>query len=260
MAKMRIGEILIRAGVIDEGGLRAALAEQQRWGGQLGKILIDMKLINEKVLVKALSHQLKLPMVDLSRQRIEASVLELVPGELAEQLGIIPFNVEGRFLDVAMSDPVNLGVIDELRIRTRLTVRPYLAGPKAIEQALATCYQRGPGLARQQAAMHGRDEFSRPDTLALPVVSDDAIGRPKTMAPTPQQIKQQTQVDAALKRASSGHTGEIDERDIEIRALQERISKLEALLSRDEDVLRKLLGLLVEKGVASREEILERIK
>lgn len=257
---MRIGEILMRARVIDESGLRAALAEQQRWGGQLGRILVDMKLITEDVLVKALSHQLKLPRVDLNTLKIDPNVLILVPGELAEQLSIIPFNVQAKFLDVAMSDPTNLGIIDELRIRTRLTVRPHLAGPMAIEKALALYYQRGPGLARQQAAMHGRGEFSRPDTLNLPVVADEAIGRPKTLAPTPQQIEQQHQVAAALKRASTGNTGQIDERDIEIRALQERISKLEALVSRDEDVLRKLLGLLVEKGVASRMEILERIK
>jgi hypothetical protein len=49
-------------------------------------------------------------------------------------------------------------------------------------------------------------------------------------------------------------------RDAEIDALQERISKLEALIERDEEVLRKLLALLVEKGVATREEILERIR
>ena len=50
------------------------------------------------------------------------------------------------------------------------------------------------------------------------------------------------------------------EREAEILSLQERLAKLEALVSRDEDVLRKLLGLLVEKGIATREEILERIK
>jgi hypothetical protein len=259
MARMRIGEILMRAGVIDEGGLRAALAEQQRWGGQLGRILIDMKLITESVLVRALSHQLKLPVVDLSSVRIEPHVLELVSGDLAEQLGIIPFNVQAKFLDVAMSDPTNLGIIDELRIRTRLTVRPHLAGPRAIEQALATYYNRGPGLARYQAMMHGRDEFARPNTLNLPVISKEALHE-EPLRPSAQQIEQQKQVTAALRRASTGHTGEIDERDIEIRALQERISKLEALVSRDEDVLRKVLGLLVEKGVASREEVLERIK
>jgi len=49
------------------------------------------------------------------------------------------------------------------------------------------------------------------------------------------------------------------DRDAEIEALQERISNLEALVARDEEVLRKLLALLIEKGVATREEILERI-
>jgi hypothetical protein len=261
MARRRIGEILIKAGVLDPQGLRAALAEQQRWGGQLGRILVEMKLISEEVLVRALSHQLNLPSVDLTNRTIAPAVLELVPGELAEQLGILPFNVENKFLDVAMSDPTNLGISDELRIRTRYTVRPCLAGPKAIENALATYYNRGPAFVKKQAAMHGRGEFSSP--TELDIVGSGASGIPVHDAVPAVEVRaaQQAQVSAALQRAGSGiYKAGPDERNAEIRALQQRISELEALVTRDEDVLRKLLGLLVEKGVASREEILERIK
>jgi len=233
MTRRRLGEILHKAGVLEPSGLRAALAEQRKWGGQLGRILIDMKLINEEVLVKALSHQLKIPIVDLDHQEIPPKLLQLIPGELAEQLGIVPFKLEGKFLDVAMSDPTNLGVIDELRIRTRLTVRPHISGPKEIERALAKHYNRGAGLVTQQAAMHGRGEFSSPDELEL-------------------RRGELTDAEAIAARP--------DTRAAEIRVLQERISTLEALVSRDEDVLRKVLGLLVEKGLTTREEIYERIK
>lgn len=230
MARKRIGEILIQAGLLDNAGLRAALVEQRRWGGHLGRVLIDMKLVTEEALVQALSHQLNFPTVELDKVEISDQVLDLVPGELAEQHSLVPFNRDGKFLDVAMSDPTNLGIIDELRIRTQLNVRPYLAGPKMIERALGRCYGLGMATGSQKA---------RNPQMEL---AEDA--QRKLDIPT-------SNMDAKTKSRT---------RDAEILALQERISQLEALVSRDEDVLRKILGLMVEKGIATREEILERLK
>lgn len=218
MARKRIGEILIQAGLLDNTGLRAALAEQRRWGGQLGRVLVDMKLVTEEDLVQALSQQLNFPTVELDTMEIRDEVLDLVPGELAERHNIMPFKIAGKFLDVAMSDPTNLGIIDELRIRTQLNVRSYLAGPKMIERALTRYYGLGV----------------------------------KAWSQDPRELQ--------VQAGGSGQIPRIGERDREIQALQDRISQLEALVSRDEDVLRKVLGLLVEKGVATREEILDRLK
>jgi hypothetical protein len=236
MARKKLGEILIQAGVMDQAGLRAALVEQRRWGGQLGRILVDMKLINEDTLVQALSHQLNFPVVNLDKQAVSPEAIELVPVDLADQHRLIPFNLEGKFLDVAMSDPTNLGIIDELRIRTQLNVRPYLAGPHMIERALARYYKRGRGMLGL-----GGPSYGAVDAIELDR-GDGAARVAGAAAPPPR------------------HATPTGERDAEIFALQERISKLEALVVRDEDVLRKVLGLLVEKGVATREEILERIK
>lgn len=218
MARKRIGEILVQAGVLDNAGLRAALAEQRRWGGPLGRTLVDMRLVTEEALVRALSQQLNFPIADLDRIDIPQDVLALVPVELAEQHNLVPFQREGKFLDVAMIDPTDLGIIDELRIRTQLNVRSHLAGPKTIERALARWYRAG------------ADE---PHTMLAQPYGERLID-PAGAAPS--------------------------DRDAEIQALQSRISTLEALVSRDEGVLRKLLGLLVEKGVATREEILERLR
>src|SRR5436190_15541846 len=133
MSRKRLGEILVQAGVVNESQLRAALTEQRRWGGPLGRILVDMKVISEDAMVQALSHQLDLPAINLEQRNIDAAVLDMVPGELAEQLSIMPFAVQGKFLDVAMSDPTNLVAVDTLRMKTRMNVRPYLCGPRALE-------------------------------------------------------------------------------------------------------------------------------
>jgi len=261
MARKKLGEILLAAGVIDQTRLRTALAEQQRWGGYLGRILIDMKIVSEEVLVQALSQQLNFPAINLDQRNIRQNVLDHIPGELAEQHSIVPFNIDGKFLDVAMTDPTNLGIIDELRIRTQLNVRPYLAGPKMIERALARFYGRGPGAMsismRSRTAdvpdpsvTGGRQFQNAVDVLEL----DPSVG---AGAPNPMDLS------AAQMRAHSfSLTGSDEDRMAgpQIANLQQRIAALEALVQRDEDVIRKLLGLLVEKGVASRDEILERIK
>jgi type IV pilus assembly protein PilB len=250
MARKKIGEMLIEAGLLDQTGLRAGLVEQRRWGGPLGRILIDMKLVAEEQLVAALSRQLGIPTVDIDRLTIPPAIIDLVPGELAEQQSLVPFAQPMKFLDVAMSDPTNLGIIDELRIRTQLNVRPYLAGPKALERAIAHYYGRGFGAAsgtRGGGMSTGLVDFDPSESGRMEVIRS-GVGQHEAPALA-------GSVDIGLpKPAQPGG------RDAEIRALQERISKLEALVQRDEDVLRKLLGLLVEKGVASRDEILDRIK
>ena len=231
MARKRIGEILVQAGVLGDPELKAALVEQRRWGGQLGKILIDMGVVTEEALVQALSEQLKFPAVDLDKTDIADDVIDLVSGELAAQHRIMPFHRESKFLDVAMSEPTNLGIIDELRIRTQLNVRSYLAGPKMIERAIERCY--GPDVLDDSP-------------------SGKRAGQPGAPIPVPGYSGSRPNVN--IERLQQR------ERDGEIIALQTRISQLEALVTRDEDVLRKLLGLLIEKGVATREEILERIR
>jgi hypothetical protein len=247
MARKKIGEILIEAGLIDQSGLRSALAEQARWGGPLGRIMIDLRLVSEAALVNALSRQLHVPTVDLERISPTPDVLALVPAELAVDHVLIPFAREGKFLDVAMADPANLGIVDEIRIRTQLNIRTHLAGPKALERALARFYHRGAGMLDPSMQRVG----SSGTTPATGV----RVHGGHTLDPQAMDLEH---------RGPGGGGGDVaavaPQPQQEIVALQQRITKLEALISRDEEVLRKVLSLLIEKGVASREEILERLK
>ena len=101
MARKKLGEMLIEAGVLTESGLRLALGEQRRWGGTLGRTLIEMKLVNEAELVNVLAKQLALPTIDLETLEIHPTVLDLVPGDFALEHTLIPFAQPMKFLDVA---------------------------------------------------------------------------------------------------------------------------------------------------------------
>jgi type IV pilus assembly protein PilB len=218
MARQRLGEILMQAGVLRQDQLDLALREQQRWGGQLGHVLVAKAFIDEATLVRALSRQLKIDAVDLAGVKIGKDVLDLVSEEVAVEHMLIPFRRQGTFLDIAMSNPLDLGITDELRIRTRLNVRPHLAGASQIEAAIRAHY----GGARNIA----------PISVGLSVVTEEEA--------------------SGAARA--------DDDPATVRALQERVAHLEALVARDEDVLRKLFALLIDKGVATREEILAALK
>src|ERR687884_412642 len=106
--RIRIGDLLVKAGVITELQLKAALAEQSQWGGKLGDILVRMEFLTEEVLVRALSKQTGIPRADLGGES-EKAALSLVPAEVAEEFCLVPTGVkdDGRTVVVAMSDPLN---------------------------------------------------------------------------------------------------------------------------------------------------------
>ncbi len=257
MARKRIGEILIEAGLIDEDGLRAALVEQRRRGGPLGRALVDLKLVTEESVVVALSRQLAVPVVDLDGMDIAQAVIDLLPGELAEAWGIVPFAQPMKFLDLAMGDPTNQRVLDELRVRTNLNVRAHLAGPKAIERAIGKYYGRG--LGRGGVGGRRRDTLDVPradDEMELVSAYDPTASRSVPVQPPSTQNRERIAPSAVAAVAAAPRGPSY----ADLADLQERIASLEALVRRDEDVLKKLMALLIEKGVATRDEILARLR
>jgi type IV pilus assembly protein PilB len=143
MARQRLGEMLLAAGAITEDALRRALAEHKRWGRSLGQTLVELKLLGEPELVHVLAQQLGVPVIELDLLDVPPEILQLVPAELAQRHDLVPFGRQLKFLDVAMADPADATAIHDVQTRTRLNVRPYLAGPNAVERALAKYYARG---------------------------------------------------------------------------------------------------------------------
>jgi len=142
--KPKLGEILVRAGVVDPDRLRAALGEQQRWGGRLGQTLIAMEVLSERDLVRALASQLGVPVVHLAGKRIEQEILDLVPVEFAEKHGCLPLFVKevdgARSLFMGMEDPSDVEALDDARFRVGMTVSPIMVSPSDLRDAIARCY------------------------------------------------------------------------------------------------------------------------
>lgn len=202
--RKRLGTMLIEAGVLTDAALRKALDEQKRWGRSLGQTLVDLKLVSESELVHVLAQQLAVPVVEIDLLDVPLDVIELVPAPFAQAHDLVPFAKQLVFLDVAMADPADAVAIHELQTRTRLNIRPYLAGPKAIERALVKYYARGFG-------QHARRD------LSLQVGHGDELEIELADDPVPIEP--------------------LSQREEELLALQDRVAQLEARVAKLETAL-----------------------
>ena len=147
---LRLGEMLIEAGLIDSFQLNSALSHQRNMGGRLGASLIKLGYINEERLLSFLADQLNCTRVDFKHIRITPEVLQLIPAEKARQYNVVPIErkeVSGSLgLVVAMGDPTNLMVIDSLQFLTGCRIRPAIASESGIHAAIEMFYGPDPTL------------------------------------------------------------------------------------------------------------------
>lgn len=134
----RLGEILIERGLLSPDGLRAGLEACRRHGGRLGTWLVRLGLINEAALLDALSTQTSCPAASaLELATASAQVRSAIPQALARRHLVVPFARQGRALDVAMANPKDLVLLDEISKLTGATIRPHVATEAALTAALA---------------------------------------------------------------------------------------------------------------------------
>jgi type IV pilus assembly protein PilB len=141
--RKRLGELLVEAGVIDAMQLQAVLSHQRKWGGRVGQCLVSLGFATEEQVVLALASKLGCPVADLSALRpgpeLQAA-LELVPADLAVRHHLLPVAIDATTLTVAMADPTNIVVADELSFRVSRRVRILIAGETAIGRAVRLLY------------------------------------------------------------------------------------------------------------------------
>ncbi|MGH7669171.1 MAG: GspE/PulE family protein, partial [Gemmatimonadaceae bacterium] len=137
----RIGDILVRDGLISKEQLGQALQEQKQNGTRVGYNLVKLGFINETELTKVLARQFKMPAVDLSKFEVDPRIAKLIPGDLALKHLVLPLKRDGRTLTVAMADPTNLGVLEDLKFITRYDIFPVIAGEFTIKNALEKVFE-----------------------------------------------------------------------------------------------------------------------
>ncbi|HYC52063.1 MAG TPA: ATPase, T2SS/T4P/T4SS family [Gemmatimonadaceae bacterium] len=140
-ASLRIGDLLIREGLISKEQLDKALQEQKQNGTRVGYNLVKLGFVPEIELTKTLAKQFKMPAVDLSKFAVDPKIAKLIPGEMALKNLVLPLKRDGRTLTVAMADPTNMGVLEDLKFITRYDIFPVIAGEFTIRNVLEKIFE-----------------------------------------------------------------------------------------------------------------------
>jgi len=137
----RIGEILVREGLVTRDQLNLALQDQREAGTRIGYSLVALGFVKEIELTRTLARQYRMPAVDLTNFEIDPRIARLIPGEMAVKHLVLPLKRDGRTLTVAMADPTSTGVLDDLKFITRCDIFPVIAGEYTIRHAIERCYE-----------------------------------------------------------------------------------------------------------------------
>jgi len=136
--KVRLGDMLVDRGLITEDQLQQALEHQRERGHKklLGEVLIELNFLSEQEVMQALAECYGVPFISDPARIADPKVVELLPREFVEQHGILPlFNVRDT-LTIAVSEPANLYLIDEIQRLVQMVVQIVAATSTDIENAI----------------------------------------------------------------------------------------------------------------------------
>jgi type IV pilus assembly protein PilB len=178
----KLTKILIEKRLIKEGDLEKACAIQKDKGGSLSDILVEMGLISKSDLMMALSEELGIPPINLSRVKVDPSVIKLIPRKIARHYKILPVSKMGDTLSLAIADPLNIFAIDDIKAFTGFKITPIITTEKDIVEALGRYYDEDAYAAIEKIVtdMSGQDgvklvdEASAADGTASDVIMQDA--------------------------------------------------------------------------------------
>jgi len=197
----KLGNFLVREGLITAEQLESALQEQKANGGMLGSHLVKMGIIEEAELMEFLSKQFGVPSTDPSKLDVDLEVIEMIPGNIVQKYKIVPISLEGQTLTIAMVDPSNIFIIDDIKFLTRKNIRVTVATESSIKLAMDRFYDAGASLEDVMS------EFDEDGVDVVDASEDMDLGELESAAEQAPVVKlvNLILVDAIKKMASDIH-------------------------------------------------------
>ena len=171
-----VSEILREQKILDEDQVKRIDAEAAKAGTAFQQAALDLNLIPKAQLLKALADEWQVKAIDLVQLEVDAEVAKTIPEAVARRHMAIPFAKEENVLFIAMADPRDFFVSEDIQLRTGLEIQPYLALPRDIAAALDAAYGRGNGeaLSRLMTDVGAKKEGEVPaDTGGLEVQKEE---------------------------------------------------------------------------------------
>lgn len=188
--RKRLGDLLVDTGLITEEELNKTLEEKSA-DEKLGDALLREGYITEQQLIEVLEFQLGIPHVNITQYPIDQEIIQLVPKELAKRHLLIPIRTDGNKLYVAMADPMDYFVLEELRMATGHQIVPAIATKNALFRMVTKYYDL------QETIEDVIDDYSPDESMEDSGIMDDD-------SPVVRLVNQIIQ-NAVLQRASDIH-------------------------------------------------------
>ena len=138
--KLRLGELLIKAGKLDMESLNQALEMQKKSGKKLGDVLISEKFVSEDDILQVLEEQLGFEHVDLDNYAIDESIAIAIPENLVRRYHLIAISEKDEKVLVAMEDPLNIFAFDDIKLVLKRPVEAVISSRRSISNAIEKYY------------------------------------------------------------------------------------------------------------------------
>jgi type IV pilus assembly protein PilB len=216
---LRLGEILLKESLISDEQLEKALTIQKQRGGRLGEILVKLGMVKEDVLVAVLGKQLNIPYFTQGKEKMkpapEQELEQLIPYEFAIKNLVLPLSRSLRSLTVAVTDPLDIILLDNLKKLTGCEINPVIATRSDVTKTIEEFYGKSKMFQEAVDASYDIKPFS---SLSEDIESsDEELSLDKLIARA-EEAPVVKLVDLVIRQA-------IDERasDIHIEPFKERI-------------------------------------
>ncbi len=164
-----LGELLIREKVINQDQLKTASDYEKKNKVSISSALVTLGHVSEEEMAQALSRQLGYPYIDLSQFEVYPDVINLIPVDIAKKHMIMPIHRIRSFLTMAMVDPTDLDVIENVRFRTSLSIQPVIASESGINDAINKYYGATDSIRVKEII----DEIAQADDGAVDVIEEE---------------------------------------------------------------------------------------
>jgi type IV pilus assembly protein PilB len=164
-----LGELLIQEKLLDKEQLKEVQDFQKKNDVSTGTAVVSLGYISEEDMAQALSRQLGYPYINLDQFEVYPDVISLIPVEIAKKYLIMPIHRIRSFLTLAMVDPTDLDVIEDIRFRTGLSIQPVIASETGITNAIKKYYGSSDSLRVKQIV----DEIEQAEDTTVNIIEED---------------------------------------------------------------------------------------
>ena len=163
--RKKLGDLLKEAGLIDDFQLEAALSHQRNWGGKLGSIVVDLEFAGEEDIARVISETMGVPYINLFEPELSPDIFKVLKADMAKKFGVVPVRKEANALVLAMSDPLDIATMDNIRFITGLSIKPVLSMASEIKDAIRKYYDGEPVTRKSKASF--RESATQASRLEL---------------------------------------------------------------------------------------------